>query len=252
VWTSRWRAALVSPVAITPFPRRILVIVGDDLDDGGAPSISQSSMGALRTCDKRKLKKANQKAKKASQASHASHADWLQRIRKEVEGMPDDPFAGCWDSPEANQLDIDEDDSEQGFRKRWAAEQRRDIMDSFLENRILVWCPAYVAGLAREYMRDIFRRLGTKPMLKNLKAPESRIAGEICWVLELNELGGLAPVPGASKVGCKKECLRAQAVLKSCTSALADVRIKFSDPTEYLWRLQILRDITLELEDPAF
>ena len=54
------------------------------------------------------------------------------------------------------------------------------------------------------------------------------------------------PEPGASKVGCKKERVRVQAVLKSCSCALADDRIKFSDPTEYLWRLQVLRDITLD------
>jgi len=163
-----------------------------------------------------------------------------------VEALPDEHYDGCWDSPEANQLDIDADDSEEGFRKRWAAEQRRDIMDSFLENRILVWCPAYVADLARQDMSEILARLGRKPALKTLEAPESRIADEICWVLELNELGVLAPVPGASKVGCKKERLRVQAVLKSSAGALADDRIKFSDPTEYLWRLQVIRDITLD------
>jgi hypothetical protein len=217
-----------------------------DLDDGGVHLSSQSSMGASQTCDKRRLKKANQKAKKESQASQASHSDWLQRITKEVEALPDDHYDGCWDSPEANQLDIDADDSEEGFRKRWAAEQRRDIMDSFLENRILVWCPAYVADLARQDMHEILPRLGKKLVLKSLKAPESRIADEICWVLELNDLGKLAPVPGASKVGCKKERLRVQTVLKSSAGALADDSIKFSDPTEYLWRLQVLRDITLD------
>ena len=95
-------------------------------------------------------------------------------------------------------------------------------------------------------MREILARLGKRPALKNLEAPESRIADEICWVLELNDLGKLAPVLGASKVGCKKERLRMQTVLKSSTGALADDSIKFSNPTEYLWRLQVPRDITLD------
>ena len=90
--------------------------------------------------------------------------------------MPDDPYAECWDSPQTIAVDVEADDSEQGFLKRWAAEQRRDVIESFLESRVLVWCPDYVADLARQDMRDILAQLSKKPVLKNLKAPEARVA----------------------------------------------------------------------------
>jgi hypothetical protein len=129
----------------------------------------------------------------------------------------------------------------------WHSGDRRDIIDEFLENRVLVYSREYVIGLATFEVNIVLQSLrdsGSKPltpMSAHRDGPVDTVVSELSELLHLHDYAVLAPVQGSLFRGCRKICREAAQKIDILTTSIVA-----SDATNLIHHLEALRAAFLQ------
>ena len=105
----------------------------------------------------------------------------------------------------------------------WLPCERSWLLESFLEDEILVWNPEFMVALATYEMKVVLDEISPTPLDANyplwgFEGSAGIVGQEVCELLKLSDYATLAPAPGASmpysKKGCRDCALAIGAVLE--------------------------------------
>lgn len=156
---------------------------------------------------RRQKGKEGRKSKEKAVNSTIKHREWLDSMFKNIEQIETDErfdFESRWAELHTNTAPRpDAEDVKQNIADGLSRE-RREILDSYQDDHVLVWCPLYIREVASLEIQFQQRIVSRKLKSQRSADPFDEAEEDLQALVYLSEYAKLCPVPGADYAGSKK------------------------------------------------